>query len=271
MAITDRGRWLNRWMVIFTVLMTASLAGRFWARHVQKRRMRGDDYLVLISFASLMALQISTWITLPYSFGAHYTDLTPEEAAFQHKIQYSSGITWTIATVTCKMAVLWMYIHIFPPSRARIAIWITMGCSAAFAVTFIPIFMTACNPPSAAWALDPMVMIAHCHPIQRQEFASVSVNMALDLAVVLIPLPVVWKLQMPTVKKLQVSFLFSLGLAVVGISSWRIVTTVESTKTPDWSYILLTIGLQSHLECWLGILAANLPVMNPVFSRIVGP
>ena len=88
-----------------------------------------------------------------------------------------------------------------------------MGCSAAYAIAFIAIFMTACDPPSAAWALDPMVAVASCHPIQRQEFASVSANMALDLAVVLISLPVLWKLQMPTYKKIQVTGLFRLGLA----------------------------------------------------------
>jgi hypothetical protein len=35
--------------------------------------------------------------------------------------------------------------------------------------------------------------------------------------------------------------------------------------------MLLTIALQSHLEIWLGILAANLPVMSPLFTRWVAP
>jgi hypothetical protein len=159
-----------------------------------------------------MAMQVSTWITIPRNLGAHAEELSPEDASFQHRIQFSSGITWTIATVTCKMAVLWMYTHIFPPSGVRLAVWITMGFSAAFAVVFIPIFMTACSPPSAAWALDPMVAFAKCHPIQRQEFASVGANMVLDLAVVIVPMPMVWKLQLAMKKKIMVISLFSLGL-----------------------------------------------------------
>lgn len=59
--------------------------------------------------------------------------------------------------------------------------------------------------------------------------------------------------------------------SVVGVSAWRIVTTVESTKTIDWSYMLLTIALQSHLELWLGILAANLPMMSTIFTRLISP
>jgi hypothetical protein len=57
----------------------------------------------------------------------------------------------------------------------------------------------------------------------------------------------------------------------VGVSAWRVYTTVESTKTMDWSYILLTTALQSHLELWLGILAANLPMMSPIFTRLLSP
>jgi hypothetical protein len=35
--------------------------------------------------------------------------------------------------------------------------------------------------------------------------------------------------------------------------------------------MLLTIALQSHLELWLGILAANLPVTNALYSRWIAP
>lgn len=175
--------------------------------------MTSTDHCYLLLQASLMAMQVTTWTTMPCNLSAHATELTAEEASFQHRIQFSSGITWTIATVTCKMAVLWMYTHIFPPSGVRIAVWIAMGCSAAYAVVFILISMTACKTPSAAWSLDSMVAVANCHPIQRQEFASVSVNMALGLAIVITPMPIVWRLQMSTRKKLLVTSLSSLGLA----------------------------------------------------------
>ncbi|KAF2726515.1 hypothetical protein EJ04DRAFT_398336, partial [Polyplosphaeria fusca] len=268
-----RGKSLNVWMIVFTTITTISLVGRFSAYHMQKRKLLSGISTVKLNLekASLIAMEITAWITLPVNLGAHVLELSPEQASFQHRIQYSSGVTWTVATVACKMAVLWMYTHIFPPSPVRLASWITMGCSLSYAIAFIPVFMTACNPPSAAWALDPMIAMAKCHPIQQQEFASVSVNMALDLAVVVIPMPAVWKLQLPMRKKITVTCLFSLGLAVVAVSAWRIVTTVESMKTLDWSYVLATVALQSHLELWLGILAANLPMMSPIFKKAFAP
>ena len=47
--------------------------------------------------------------------------------------------------------------------------------------------------------------------------------------------------------------------------AWRIYTTYQSSTYADWSYLLTTIALQSHLELWLGIMAANLPMMGQLF------
>ena len=83
-----------------------------------------------------------------------------------------------------------------------------MGICVSYAIAFIPIFMTQCDPPAAAW--NPS--LGHCRPIQRQEYASVSISMALDLIIVILPLPTIWALQMPLRRKIGVSFMFSLGL-----------------------------------------------------------
>lgn len=105
-----------------------------------------------------------------------------------------------------------MYLHIFPHGQLKFVIYCSIGVAIAYAITFIPIFMTSCNPPSASWSSDINYTIAHCKPIQQQEFASVAVNMALDLAVVIIPMPSVWRLQLRLSKKIFVTLMFSCGL-----------------------------------------------------------
>ena len=53
--------------------------------------------------------------------------------------------------------------------------------------------------------------------------------------------------------------------------AWRIYTTYETSINPDWSYMIVTIALQCHLELWLGIIAANLPMMGYLFNKQVSP
>jgi hypothetical protein len=53
--------------------------------------------------------------------------------------------------------------------------------------------------------------------------------------------------------------------------AWRIQATVASTKTTDWSYVFTVTVIQSHLELYLGIIAANLPMMSPLLTRLILP
>jgi hypothetical protein len=105
-----------------------------------------------------------------------------------------------------------MYLHIFPSYTVRIAVYTMIALEIAFVIAFLPIFLTICNPPSAFWSLNPVDQATKCHPIQRQQYASVAANMLLDLAVVIIPLPSIWKLQLPMGKKLFVTLMFGLGI-----------------------------------------------------------
>ncbi|KAF7957204.1 hypothetical protein EAE96_002795 [Botrytis aclada] len=271
MATTERGKTVIVWLIVFTILVTLSMIGRFWARRIQRRKLSLDDFFVVFAFLNLIGLEIPTFMSYHHNLGAHAVDLTYEDSTFQHKAQYSASFTWTFATCFAKLAVLWMYLTIFPGRRLKWAVYVTMGLSVAFLIAFVPIFMTVCLPVSAQWSPDIMFTLAHCRAIQTQEFASVGANMALDLIIVMIPIPSVWSLQMSVAKKVFVTSMFSLGLAVVGIGAWRINTTIKSTKSVDWSWFVVPVGLQSHLELWLGIIAANLPQMSPLLTRLLLP
>ena len=53
--------------------------------------------------------------------------------------------------------------------------------------------------------------------------------------------------------------------------AWRIYHTWQTSQTTDWSSTIVTTALQSHLELWLGIMAANLPMMGHLFKRAAAP
>lgn len=111
------------------------------------------------------------------------------------------------------MAVLWLYTTIFTTKNFKLAARIIMGIDLAYMLVFIPIFYTNCTPITSAW--DPMRSRTDCRPSTHQEFASVAVNMFLDVVLVILPLPVVWGLRMPTRKKITVSIMLSFGLMYV--------------------------------------------------------
>lgn len=158
-----------------------------------------------------MAMQGTSWWAIRHGLGAMSTQLSLDDISINMKLYLSAGVTWTFATVSCKVAMLWLYREIFTLRWFRVLIDVSIATNIAYMFVFIPIFMTVCRPISSAW--DPVLSQTDCQPSTRQEFASVGVNMFLDLAIVLLPLPVIWQLRMPVRKKVVVSAMVSLGLA----------------------------------------------------------
>lgn len=69
--------------------------------------------------------------------------------------------------------------------------------------------LLVCRPLGFRWD---KTLNGQCGSSVDQEIAYSPVNLVADGLVVLPPLPVIWKLQMPTRKKLQISCMFGLGL-----------------------------------------------------------
>ncbi|KAI1135147.1 hypothetical protein F5Y05DRAFT_183573 [Hypoxylon sp. FL0543] len=264
--ISPRGRYLTIWMAVFTFLNICILSLRFYVFFTtRKRSLRADDFLILVSFAAMLAMEGTTFWAIHNGLGARTATLTWPQEVVQIKLLVSAFWTWTVSTATCKLAMLSLYLNIFKTNFIfRRVVWVLMACTTIYVPVFIAFFMTQCNPVSAAW--DPVLSKTNCRPREIHELVSVAVNLVLDLAVVVAPLPVIWGLRMQTAKKLGVSAAFSLGILVISIMIWRLITTATPSDNADIVYDLYILALQSHLEIWLGILAVNIPALGPLLD-----
>ena len=79
----------------------------------------------------------------------------------------------------------------------------------AYGVAFFCVFFTNCQSLSHPWNPHPG---GHCRAVSLEEIVSVSVNMAIDTFIAILPMQPLWMLQMRTRKKFAISCLFGLGL-----------------------------------------------------------
>ncbi|KAF2468320.1 uncharacterized protein BDR25DRAFT_202666, partial [Lindgomyces ingoldianus] len=265
-----RGRYLVIWISVFTALVFVSLTLRVLALRRQKRALRADDYLVVFATINMLALEGCTFWAIHNGLGYHATELTLRELSIQFKLEFAGNVTWTLSTVGCKLAVLKLYLVIFQGPKFKRVIWVVMAGCVVYAIVLIPIFIAACNPVRASW--DPLLHEEKCWPWMYHSLAALSLNVLLDVTIVAMPLPVVWKIKMPMRKKVGVSAMFSLGLSIVAIMLWRLGTTVQALHKPaDFSYDLYIVALQSLLELWLGLIATNFPTIAPLFPLLLPP
>lgn len=109
---------------------------------------------------------------------------------------------------TVKLSIVLFYRRLFPTRKFRI---ITNGIMVAVIAWGLAVFLAAalqCRPLHALW--DPSVN-GHCFDTLKYILGVQGVNIALDFAILILPMPQVWTLQRPWQDKFALSIVFLLG------------------------------------------------------------
>jgi hypothetical protein len=87
-----------------------------------------------------------------------------------------------------------------------------MASATAFGVTFIFVIAFQCHPVSFHWENWDMPPHGHCINRMAMGWSISSINFAIDLWLLLLPMPQLWTLRVPLRKKLGVCLMFAVGL-----------------------------------------------------------
>ncbi|KAH9869189.1 hypothetical protein IAQ61_006394 [Plenodomus lingam] len=227
-----------------------------------------DDYL---SIASLFFANGFFWVSMMGMrdmLGRHVADLPDPMMIIEFlKCVWIAQLMYTFAITSTKLAVLAFYWRLFAVS-ARVIIWVVAGMCIAW---FIGIFFSvifSCLPVHAAW--DVTITNAKCIPIRSIYLGGSIPNVILDLVVVLMPLPYVWRLQAPLAQRLILAGMFILGtfIAVVSLVRLIIFLSIPIATSGDVTFNFREIIVWSIVEINVGLICACMPSLKPAFAAI---
>jgi hypothetical protein len=93
-----------------------------------------------------------------------------------------------------------------------------IGANIIYGTALILVSIFQCIPVHAAWTGWDGVVQARCVDVNAVGWTSGAINIALDIGVLLLPLPGLTKLVMPWERKIHILLIFSLGSLYVHIS-----------------------------------------------------
>jgi hypothetical protein len=125
------------------------------------------------------------------------------------QVVLGTSVAWLVGTVFIKLAILQLYKRIFDTATFRKLAWSLMVLSVLYGITFVVLFITHCIPVDQSWNPRPW---GKCRDITSEQVTSGSLNIVIDTAIIILPMPWLWKLQMPLRNKVFLSILFTLGL-----------------------------------------------------------
>lgn len=193
--------------------------------------------------------------------------------------------TFPFLNTAVKLSILFLYRRIFGINKTFMWLWYgnvlwTLGVFGGLNAAL----WGQCKPISDFWNLE------KGHVCRMPFAASLVVNIMNavgDFLIMILPLPSIWQLQLPTRKKFGVAGIFVsqllhwfgprrlisslqiLGSAVLVISAMRVPMLKHGTTDTDSSWSEVNGILLSFGEPSIGILSACLPVMWPLFKRSV--
>ena len=117
---------------------------------------------------------------------------------------------WAVSVFLIRASVLVLYIRIFRTRSFRITCYVVHGINFAFFISTILSSALICRPLSYRW--DKSIPGGKCGDQKSLDLFIGIVNLLLDICIVVLPMPVLWGLQMVISKKLMLSGMFGLGI-----------------------------------------------------------
>lgn len=106
-----------------------------------------------------------------------------------------------------------------------------------------------------------------CINVNALIFATAAINIILDFAVILLPIPKFWSLSIAMRKKIAVCITFSIGLFVTLCSIIRLRTLAVWGDAPNVTWLYNPIAIWSNTEINLGVVCACMPAIAGLVQR----
>lgn len=142
--------------------------------------------------------------------GKHVIDISPGNLVKQLKALYVCYIIYDTSISLPKFSVLLFYARIFGTQKKpfKYLLWFTHFLVFSWLVSVALLGVLLCSPIEKQWKPSTP---GHCHPNTVLWLSSAIPSVGIDLILLLLPLPMLWRLQMAKSRKILIMTVFACG------------------------------------------------------------
>ncbi|MCJ1382798.1 hypothetical protein MMC17_005911 [Xylographa soralifera] len=252
--------------VLFPMLATLAVGLRFFTRRKFSISVKADDWIILPALFVAIMLCVACIIgAVRGGVGGPSVALTPDEATILAKITYAVAIVYPSALPIIKFSILLFYKRLFQDRyflilQYCIGIFILIcWISEEFATIF------QCTPIAANWTAE-----GSCIAEAAMYDILSAANVFSDVFILVMPWPIILKLQVRKQKKIQLLGIFLLGsfTCLAGTMSFVYVVLDGHPSThANLSHFTGYLYIWFCIETNIGIICACLPAISPLWIR----
>jgi hypothetical protein len=229
---------------VLMFVATLFVAARIYSALKITRRVGWEDYACVVA-AILSFTYVGFIIDLSYA-ARHMWDVPAWWFSDVYwKVRFAQNTVLPFAFIATRLPFFLLYLRVFGTSKPfRFACYFGMTFYVIANVVEVPIYTYYCAPlPGKPWAsLETLMRCATAEPVSIMLGA---VNIFSDIYILILPMPMIWKLQMSLERKLGIMAIFTTGLFVLIASCigmnfrWRLVY-LQDTNWNEGSFVCAT-------------------------------
>ncbi|KAK0630992.1 hypothetical protein B0T17DRAFT_236873 [Bombardia bombarda] len=242
----------------------------FVRRKVGTRKLGPDDWIMFAAMLLQLVNQILISIAFRYGMGKHLADLyIPDQLVTMSMWEWLAVPPGSAAAILARISICIVLVRLFGIYKwfkwftiILTTLGVTMG--AILAICIFAQFEPAeglWNPflPSIATRLD-------THVLQDLQFFGQALYALADLAFVVIPIGIIWRLNMDLKRRLGLVLLMTAGLFICAMSILKGVSAIPNTNGEDGPYAGTLSLLWATLEQASVVLIGNVAPLRPIFK-----
>ncbi|MCJ1317914.1 hypothetical protein MMC15_003241 [Xylographa vitiligo] len=251
---------------VFESLAIVAVILRLWSRRIQGAVLVLNDFAILA--ALLFTTGLAALIILSVAWageGQAFKNVPPQDQGRIFMTFVFEQPVWGAANALVKISILHLYVTIFPNPTFRKICYVMMAVSTVFFVTILLEVFLLCMPFVYNWD---KTIEGTCGNQTLALLMIGSANLIIDAIIVVLPLPLLWRLQLPIWKKIGLLVMFSLGAFTCVVTLLRIIR-IENTNLADTDPTIsgAIIAQWSILEPTIAIVNSCFPTIRPVLNK----
>ncbi|CAG8904107.1 unnamed protein product [Penicillium egyptiacum] len=257
--------------IAFSILAVVAVCLRLLAHHLARKRWILTDYFIIAAGIFAVGLQ-SISITGVIQAGIGYGHVNTIAGTFGTEpiikllqLIIPLQFLWVLSLSCTKISILFLYLSIFPVTWVVRVSWATMALIVGWTIGTILAGCLICRPFAFNW--DQTIPGGSCGNQVTSFKVTGIINLITDVVVLVTPMPLLYKLQMATYKKVTFITIFGLGAVTCIISILRI-SVLSTMDFTDITYSIPRANIFSGLEPCLAVILASVPMMRPLLGRL---
>ncbi|CEL10261.1 hypothetical protein ASPCAL13383 [Aspergillus calidoustus] len=252
----------------FIAITTIVMGMRFLGRPPFSDSFGIDDAIGVLTYVTAMVDTILMVQAAREGWGTDMWSLSREQIIHLMKLFYIGIIFFYFSVAVSKLAILYFYLRIFTtPSFKRVTYAVIALCATwGLAVVFQSAFN--CTPAWFYWTRFDGVSKGTCLSYTAFKIMP-PINVALDVVVMLLPLPSLLKLNLPVAKKVRVISMFSVGILILVAGTLRLTHLYNSITTYNITYNGGELSYFGVIEAQVSVICTCMPAIATLLKRVM--